>query len=226
MSEGPVLAASLVDLLLATCKRVWLVGIVLGIAGTFRPMACFAVLGFIVLSALRKRWRDAIIVVITSFLVVMGALLAMKLYFGDPFKGVRTYANDPRAYDGKLFLLPFQSIIMTPYWYPPVPKGKIAYVWAHVALVFVGCALSARRFFARDRNGRDVLSFPWLIANSLFALTVGGRWGFQIYPRLQAPSEPALFWAYRKWLPRGLGWWVLIGIAAFAQSVINMSRNN
>lgn len=224
-SEGPMLALTLLGLLLATRQR-WLSGgLLFGMAGLCRPMACFAVVGFLWMAVKRREWRGAVTVAVASLAVVAAALIGMHIYFGNAMKGIQIYANSPRAYGGDLFLWPMESLIMTPFWFPPVSIFKIAMVWGMVLFVAGGCFLTWRRFFKPERSGRDIFSLPWLLGNSLFALFVGGRWGFQIYPRLQIPSEPALFWAYERWLPRRWYWWALIGIASFGECIVVTLRH-
>jgi hypothetical protein len=223
-TEGPMLAFSTLGLLCATRGRPIAGGLLLGIAGVYRPMACFAVLGYACYALSRREYRRAVVVPLLAALVVAAAVLALKHLWGDPLKGARAYANDPTAYGGELLTWPFKSLLLTPL-HQHVARPKLLLVYAHVLLVAVACVLLIRRTIDPARRAPlDLLSLPWLLANTAFVLCVGNVWGFHAFPRFITPAAPAMFHALRSYLPKCRCTWICIGIASFIVAVAIFAR--
>ena len=208
MSEAPLLALTLGGLLAAESVGPAAGGLVLGLAGLVRPMACFAVLGRSLASAARRRWRASLLVPACSAAVVLGGVIVLWLRTGDAFRGVRIYAHAQNTYDGHLFSWPFQSLVQESV-SGRAPLTRILYIWTHVLLALAACgALLVSCLRARKHpDARDLLALPWLVGNTLFVLCIGSYWGFQHFPRFTIPALPALFWAIRGLLPRRGFWW-------------------
>jgi hypothetical protein len=217
-NESPMLACTALGLLAATRGRAVTGGLLLGLAGAYRPMACFAVLGYLAYAACRRDWRRAAVVAVLSAGVVGVALLGMKWIWGDPLKGARVYANHPAGFNGQMFAWPFTSLVFTPFYYR-VKAVKLVLDWAHALLLFAACALLVRRVASQRRTPLDVLSLVWLLGNTLFVLSMGGIWGFMGFPRYIVPGVPPMFAALRPCLPRR-GWiWTLLAAASFVVAV-------
>ena len=228
-SEAPMLALSLAGLAVVLAPdrpRLWhaaVAGVLLGLAGATRPVACFAAAGLIALLISRRRTAHAAVVGGASLAVVVAALLLVRAFFGDAMAGVRTYAADPRAYGGSsMFAPPFWSLLTTPT-RVSIQSAKIAYAYLHALAMLVGLALLAVALVKRrgDDGGLVLLAFVWLAGNSIFALSVGGDWGFHIFPRLLVPALPPLVWAFARlgWLPRPRLWWAYAGVFVLSLAV-------
>lgn len=223
-TEGPMLAFSTLGLLCATRGRPISGGLLLGVAGVYRPMACFAVLGYACYALTRREFRRAVLVPLFSAVVVVAAVLALKHLWGDPLKGARAYANEPTAYGGELLTWPGKSLLLTPL-HQHVARPKLLLVYAHVCLAAVACILLIRRTINPARRAPlDFLSLPWLLVNTAFVLCVGNVWGFHAFPRFIAPAAPAMFDALRRYLPKHWCAWTGIGIASFIVAVAIFAR--
>lgn len=229
-NETPMLALGLIGLLLArnrSLAAVVLGGIALGLAGAVRPMAAFMVIALLAWLAWEKRWRDAAVVAGVSLAVIGLALGGVHFLFGDALEGVKVYAEDDRAYGGQMFTWPGKSLLQTPT-EMAVPKSKLLYVWAHVAMVAAAVSMLTWRAFRR-RETIVMISLVWLALNTLFLLTVGDRWGFQILPRLTLPALPATLFAFaplyrrpgRRWFVAGL---IGLAIASLAVGIVQGTR--
>jgi hypothetical protein len=218
-TEGPMLAFATLGLLCATRGHAALGGLLLGVAGVYRPMACFAVFGYCCHALARREYRRAAIVPLLSAAVVAVAVLGVKHLWGDPLKGARAYVNEPLAFGGELFTWPFKSLITTPL-HQHVGRAKLILVAVHLLLVLTACTLLVRRAINPARRSTlDVLSVPWLLANTLFVLCVGNVHGFHSFPRFLTPAAPPMFDALRRYLPRGWCAWIAIGTASFITGV-------
>ena len=217
MGEAPLLAAVTVGAWAAR-QRSGVGEALLGGGALVRPMACFATAGVAWADWRGRRRAAAVRTAMVAALVFGVGFVAMQAWTGDALAGVRIYATHPGAYNGHLLGWPFQSLLQTPT-REPTTASRLAYVWTHVAVVLAACVLVTRRQFARDRDGRDDLAFPWLVGNTLFVLCIGSAWGFRHFPRFTIPAAPPLFWAVRRWLPRRPGVWVAIGLACAAGAV-------
>src|SRR4051794_16268759 len=82
-AEGPMLALGTLGLLCAVRGRPIAGGLLLGAAGVYRPMACFAVLGYLCYAASRREWRAFWVVGVLSAAVVGVALLGVRWAWGD-----------------------------------------------------------------------------------------------------------------------------------------------
>ena len=213
-NETPMLALALLGVLLAQRKTLAAViggGVLLGLAGVVRPMAAFVVAALLVWMIQQKRWRDGAIVAGVSLLVVAAALGFVQWLLGDALAGVKVYAEDKRAYGGELFTWPGKSLLLTPR-NSDVGTFKLLYVWAHVALLAMSLGLLAWRW-VRTREGLATFALVLFVLNTLFLLTVGDRWGFQILPRLTLPALPAMLFAFTAFYNRP-GRRVFIGAVA------------
>jgi hypothetical protein len=223
MSEAPLLAFTLMGLLLAKNNRLLAGGILLGFAGLIRPMACFAAGGLLISFALERRWRQLIWTALAAAAVVIAGIIAMHLFTGDAFRGVRIYRDSPQAYVGRIFEWPFHSLVTTPL-REHVSPGFISYIYIHVAIVLFACvSLGWRILQLKPRpNPLDLLTFTWLVSNTLFQLCIGSGWGFRHFPRFAIPAQPALFWALHSYAPRQ-NWIWLVGIAGvFVLAVVSV----
>ena len=231
MGEAPTLACVGLALLAArgpdgAWDRWRVAGLLLGVAGLVRPMACFAALGVAVAMDRGHRRRAAMSLLATAAAVVVAGLIVMQLWTGDALQGAHVYATHPGAYGGHLVGWPFQSLLTTP-GREGTPAGRVAYVWAHVAVVLLACFVASRRVWVRRRGGdpRDALMAPWLVGNTLFVLCIGSRWGFAHFPRFTIPAEPALFWTCRAAIPRRpLVWVPVVAIAVVLAAVYGIAR--
>jgi hypothetical protein len=188
-------------------------GLALGYAGLVRPVACFAVLGLLAAFAYRREWRKGLVVGGLAAAVVASGFLVLRLWRGDALEGVKIYAKSKHSFDGELFTWPFESLITTPL-ASPVSPWKIAYVWLVVAFVLGGCVLIARK--ARRLRGSPagdlaLVGAVWLIANTLFVLCMGNKYGFHYFDRHIIVALPPLLWAYSAWLPRHAAAWAVGG---------------
>jgi hypothetical protein len=228
MTEAPLLALSLGGMLLARSgggARAGLSGAILGFGGLVRPVACFAVMGQVVADLLRRRWRPALLAGAIAAAVVFGGVLALHVWTGDVFRGVRVYANNPGAYGGQMFVWPFKSLIFSPLHDPQVSAGRVVYIWAHVLATLAAIAILARRCLRRPSDPLDVLSLIWLVGNTLFVLCIGSYWGFQHFPRFIIPAMPALFWALRGALPNRWYLWAPLFAGVFVMAVLGVNAS-
>jgi len=218
-------------LLLALCLFAFLVGrnaglvclvmagLAFGCAGTVRPVACFAVLGFICHELMHRRvWQPIVIGTIAACVVALAMLIVHRLT-GDALYGIRYYAESDASYRGDLITWPFKSLIFTPY-YEPVSRFKLVYVWIHVVAVFsaVGVLIQHLRSKAADHDEyvMDTSMLVWLVGNTLFVLCVGNKWGLQAFPRFALPALPPMCWAIRRTIPKSIVWAVIPAVASFA----------
>lgn len=237
MSEAPLLAFTLAGLLLTQRNRPLAGGILLGLAGLIRPMACFAVAGALIAAATQRQWRRALIIALSATAVVAAGLLIVHLGTGDALANVRVYRDSPRAYGGALFRPPFYSLLTIPR-LEHVSLGFVTYIYAHVLIVLAACAALAHRTFplkpraqaAGDAPGPsssrpashalNVLTLTWLLSNTLFQLCIGSTWGFRHFPRFAIPAQPALFWALHPYVPRRSWPWCLAAVGIFYLAVV------
>jgi hypothetical protein len=220
MSEAPLLAFTLVGLVLIVGKRHAVFGgILLGFAGLIRPMACFAVVGVMLALLSQRRVREMLISAACAAAIIASGAIALHLLSGDALRGVRIYHNSPRTYGGEIFALPFQSLITTPA-REHVSVGFVVYIYAHVVIVLSACVLLVWRALRRSSTvGLDLLAFGWLAGNTLFQLCIGSGWGFRHFPRFAIPAQPALFWALHPYLPRRAWPWLVAGGGVFYMAV-------
>jgi hypothetical protein len=123
-----------------------------------------------------------------------------------------------------MFAWPFKSLVFTPF-YSAVHPVKFVLVWAHALVLFAACALLIRRVASpQRRTPLDVLSLPWLLANTLFVLCMGGVWGFQGFPRYIIPGVPPMCAALCPWLPRRAWIWTTLTAGSFALAVAAFVR--
>ena len=219
MSEAPLLAFTLSGLLLSERRRPLLGGIALGLAGLVRPMACFAVIGAVLVALRRKRYRDVMALMVTSGAIVLIGLALMNHWRGDALAGARYYATGVGAYNGHLFAWPFESLALTPF-REHISWPRVAYLWGHALIALMACFALIRRYMAGPED-RDALCVPWLLGNTAFSLCVGSIWGFECFHRFLIPALPALLWPLRTFLPRRAVVW--IGVAAICATVAILS---
>lgn len=221
-NEAPMLAFALAGLAVAgrggmTAAGVG--GLLLGVAGIQRPVACFAVLGMMIVLARRRQWAAALLVGFPAAAVVAATMLLVQQWLGDALYGVRFYATSDQSYAGELFAWPMKSLIFTPL-YQPVQVFKLPYVWMHALLAVGGTVLLTWRAWAGERSDRQMLAIIWLGLNTLYVLMIGSDWGFHALPRFLIPALPPLFLAYSGVLPALTGrwritFWVLAAAASF-----------
>jgi hypothetical protein len=235
MSEAPLLAFTLAGLALLrpsgvstsggyeSFSKLILSALLFGVAGLIRPMACFAAFGAIVALLRARRFIPALVITIIAGLVAATGLLFLRHRLGGATESLRVYRDSPRAYGGELFTWPFHSLLRTP-GEDHASVGTIVYIWAHVLLVITACVRLARRALSRSASTPflDNVCAPWLIANLLFVLCIGGVWGFRHFPRFTIPAQPALFWALRDWLPRKKWIWLLMACGLFVFAVFGV----
>jgi hypothetical protein len=207
-------------------------GIVLGLAGLVRPMACFAAGGVMIALLVRRRFNAALTIGVVAANVFLAGVVALHAWTGDALFGARVYASNPGAYGGEMFAWPFKSLIETPA-RGGASIGRVVYIYAHVLLTLVaGSALAARwvRFSvarpeSRSLDPRDAVALPWLAGNTVFVLCVGSHWGFDHFPRFGIPAMPALFWAVRRFLPDRWYLWAALLAAVFVFAVIGVRES-
>ncbi len=236
MSESSLLAFLMVGMLVGGCgslPAVFFGALLIGFSGVIRPMSCFGAAGYITYEFFRGRRLHAIVAAVGAGAVVAASVILMHLWTGDALHGVHVYVSDPKAYNGQLLTWPFHSLIATPFRVdlPYLKRAKILYVWIHVIVTLSGCAIVVGRVLRAKREDRpphalDVLSIPWLVGNTLFVLCVGDKWGFFAFARFIVPALPALFWAYRNYLPSRWWAWVLIALPSMALAVDSVKRMN
>jgi hypothetical protein len=219
-NEAPTVLLSLLGLVLGLRGHPLAAGLAFGAAGVFRPVACFAALGFLASAMGARRYRHAVLCGLTALAVVALAMLLTRARFGSAMASAQTYAGDAAAYGRGIVNWPFESLVMTPL-RQPTAGWKVLYVWAHVAVVLAGCVLLARRWLrvrgAGDSNAVPRWAAPWLLGNTVFVLCVGDQWGFHEFPRFIIPALPPLLWALRGVLlpPATRKWsWAWVAFAA------------
>jgi hypothetical protein len=249
MGEAPLLALIVGGLLLGLVGpvdklRTWrtlAAGVLLGIAGLVRPVACFAVLGLMLADLRQRRFARAASTGALAAAVVGIGLFLLHRAFGDALHGVRVYASSTHAYGGQIFRWPFESLVTVPL-RSQVDPGRVMYIYLHVVLTLVACARLARRALASraeaapgetvervpsPRTGLlDTVAAVWLIGNTLFIVCIGSGvagWGFHHFPRFMLPALPALFWAFRDLLPRRPIFWALIAAALLIPTAMSVS---
>jgi hypothetical protein len=221
ISEAPLLAFTLMGLLLSKKNYPLAGGILLGCAGLIRPMACFAVGGLLISFAIERRWRQLLWTALSAAAVLLAGIIAMHLFTGNAFRGVKIYRDSPQAYVGRIFEWPFHSLLATPR-REHFSAGFIAYIYIHVAIVLFACVSLARRVIQPKPQPLDVLAFTWLLSNTLFQLCIGSGWGFRHFPRFAIPAQPALFWALHPYAPRpNWIWYAGIG-GVFVLAVVSV----
>lgn len=210
-------------------------GIAFGLAGLMRPMACFILAGYVAMAIHRGRWSHALLCTAIAAIVVIAGMGMVAARFGSPFMSLSGYSHQKaygnEAYGDRFFTWPFESLVMTPSRQrdehrdkpdgkiKPVPTWKIAFVWAHVVPVILGCGFALARWFrARPRRERliAIAAVVWLCANTLFVLCIGNRWGFHSFDRFILLALPPLLFSYQRILPARLWIWLIIGILSLA----------
>lgn len=222
-NESPMLAFTLAGLLVARRAGITAAGVgglLVGLGGVQRPMACFALLGWMVVLFRRRQFGAALVMGVAAAAVVGATLAGVQYWFGDALHGVRFYATSDQSYAGELLTWPMKSLIFTPF-YQPVQMFKIPYIWAHVLLTFAGIALLAWQIRAGWGDDRRLLAVIWLSLNTLYVLMIGSDWGFHALPRFLIPGLPPLFYAISTVLPPlknrlALAIWVVAVAASFA----------
>jgi hypothetical protein len=231
MSEAPLLALSLLGLFFTLRRPApLLAGVLFGLGGLVRPMACFAAAGAVVAFAVARRRRAALFTAALAFAVVMAGFGAMHLWTGDGLFAAREYSNNPGAYGGgRVIDWPFKSLLLTPA-SRGASWGKVVYIYAHVAVTFAACGMLALRWIRARRNrvapdSRDAVALPWLTGNTAFVLCVGSYWGFEHFPRFGIPAMPALFWAVRRFLPDRWYLWAALLAAMFCFGALGVRHS-
>jgi hypothetical protein len=201
MSEAVVLLTGIGALLCARRERHAAAGALLGFAAIARPLSLPFGLAYL---AARPRAKG----VLVAAMVIAATILWLWWWSGSPLPGMNVYAHDPRAYgNDHIFNWPFASLVRVPL-QTHVAAWKVAYVWAHVAIVFGGIALL---FCERKDNA---MSLTWLASNTALAVCIGGSWGVHEFHRFIIPALPPLFYAYRNVLPRRTLAWIAIAIVS------------
>lgn len=224
-NESGMLAFSAAGLLLSLNGRPLPGGIAFGIAGIFRPVACFATLGYLLAAIHSRQYRRAAICGASALAVV--ALMTLLLWerFDEPLVTVRAYRQTETAYAQGILDWPLRSLIVTPF-RQPVPAWKVLYVGLHVAVALTACVLAVRKWWCRkavidgaawESTSKQPIALwatPWLLGNTAFVLCVGDQWGFHEFHRFLVPALPPLFWALDRWLPRAAWAWGLVAVAS------------
>jgi hypothetical protein len=218
MSEAPMLALTTGGLALGVSGMAAPAGALLGMAMTVRPVAGFPLAGLLINQLLSGRRREALATSIVAGVVVLGALQWVDWLTGDALHNLRAYADLPGAYAGRIFALPFQSLLQTTL-YGHAPFSRILYIWAHVLLVLGACVLLVLRASAETRaDGLERIAVVWLIGNTLFILCIASGpfgWGFYHFPRFMIPATPPLMWAFRRVLPQSKWFWIALTALMF-----------
>ena len=243
MSEAPLLAFTLTGLLLVHRNHPIAGGLLLGAAGLIRPMACFAAGAWMIHLLVDRRWRQSLKFALPALVVVAIGLLIMHRFTGNAFRGVKIYRDSPQAYVGRIFELPFHSLLTTPR-REHASMGFITYIYIHVAVVLFACASLGSRIAnlligrssagtqgqsgdwcsRKSRHPLALFAFLWLIANTLFQLCIGSGWGFRHFPRFAIPSQPALFFALLPYAPQRKWIWISGGIGVFVLAVVSVGQ--
>lgn len=210
VSEPLMMALMLPGVLLHMRGRSLAGGILLGLAGTVRPMACFAVAGCMLVELIHRRWGRLLKVALPALAIVALAVVGVKLLLGSATQTVQSY-NQASAghWGGSMFSWPFSCLIVGPRLAHPHPAiHHFLHAWGSTVMVLLGCAL-----LLKSRNSDlGPLSIPWLWGNTLFVLCVGGSVGFFCLPRYIIPALPPMFYAYRPWLCRWRWVWPVLAV--------------
>ena len=200
MSEPTLLLFTLLGLMLGERRAPVSAGLLLGFAGVVRPVACFAVIGYLTYLAVRRRWREAMAIGLLSAAIVACGVIGVKLLLGDALRSYHVQSSDHGPYEGQLLTIPFRSLLTTPLIHD-VPPWKTVYTWGCVAFSLLSCFLLLRQWLHASRGKTDSgwlpLAAPWAIGNTGFTLCLGGIWGFHEFHRFMLPALPALLLAYR-----------------------------
>lgn len=228
MSEPTLLAFTLTGLVLVRRRQNAAGGVLLGVAGLIRPMACFAALGAIFEKKV-DNWRSAVTVGGCALAALGSGLLAYHLWSGNALQNVHIYATDQRAYAGQMFTWPFGSLVLTPI-RNHIALWKVAHMWTYVVLTLAACGIVLRDLrlpttSADDRQNLQ-LSAPWLIGNTLFTLCVGHIWGFYQFHRFILVALPPMLWAFRKYFPDRRATWIAIAVASAALGLVGILRSD
>lgn len=231
MTEAPLLALLLCGLILACRGHPLIGGLLIGYGGLVRPVACFALAGYVLYAFwVNKRLAAILTSLAAGAVVAAGILLLHHWTGGNAFRGVNVYANHPGAYNGQLFTWPFHSLIATMFdpKLPYLKTGKIIYVWTHVIIMLSACGLLVWRFTHRKPqcDTGDILALPWVVLNTIFVLCVGSKWGFLAFHRFAIPALPGVFYAFRSWLPRKRWVWAVIAVPSLIIAVDSVRRMN
>jgi hypothetical protein len=219
-SEAMCLLFSMAGLALARRERPIGAGVAFGLGGLFRPVAVFALLGLVAADLRERRVRPAVLATAVSGLVVAAGMAAVWWRFGDALMGLRHY-QDQAAYGGQILTWPLRALITIPLT-TQVPAWKLAFVGAHLAAVLGGCVLAVREWRqAADGPERRLatLAGVWLLANTLYVVSIGGFWGFHDFPRFLIPALPPLFYVYRRFLPVRRWVWLPVGALSVILSI-------
>jgi hypothetical protein len=227
-SEAMCLLGSMAGLVLARRERPLAAGLAFGLAGLFRPVAVFVLLGAVaadLLGGRERRWPRAIAMTTIAGLVVAAGLAAVHWRFGDALMSLRHYRG-AAAYDGQIFTWPFRALVTIPLT-SPVPAWKLAFVAAHLAAVLGGCVLAVRQLRQPEDAPERLLGIAaavWLLANTLYVVSIGGFWGFHDFPRFLVPALPPLFFVYRRILPARAWAWLPLGALSVILSIEPTTR--
>lgn len=225
-SEVMCLLFSMAGLVLARRERPVAAGVAFGLGGLFRPVAVFALLGVAVADLRERRLGRAILTIAFSGLIVAAGLAAVQWRFGDALMSLRQYQDPNVAYGDHLITWPFRSLITIPLT-SHVPAWKLAFVGTHLAAVLGGCVLAVREMWqAADGPERRLATIAgvWLLANTLYVVSIGGFWGFHDFPRFLIPALPPLFFAYRRFLPVRRWVWLPVGALSVILSIEPTTR--
>lgn len=224
MSEAPFMAMTLASLYFGirdNSLRCTLVGgLLAGMAGVIRPMACFAVIGLIAFKWRHRKSSHGIAFGAAAALVVLVAMGIMHLITGNAMRGVQIYSDHDWAYRGEMFSWPFHSIIRTLLAGDQHPL-KVAYILLHVPLALAACVIVGCRWIRSNKEHESLswLCGPWLFGNTLFVLCVGSVWGFLCFQRMILVALPPMIWAFLPILPRSYWAWFGFGCLSFAGAV-------
>jgi 4-amino-4-deoxy-L-arabinose transferase-like glycosyltransferase len=228
-SEVMCLLFSMTGLVLARRERMiyaWIAGVAFGLGGLFRPVAVFALLGVALADLWERRLGRAVLMTALSGLTVAAGLAAVHWRFGDALMSLRQYQDPNMAYGDHLITWPFRSLITIPLT-SQVPAWKLAFVGVHLAAVLGGCVLAVREWRqAADGPERRLATIAgvWLLANTLYVVSIGGFWGFHDFPRFLVPALPPLFFVYRRLLPVRRWVWLPVGALSVILSIEPTTR--
>jgi len=222
MGEAPMLLFALAGLLAGRNQRAITAGIFFGLAMLIRPVAIFALLGWLVDRLAHGHFARAVESAIFATVVgLLGLLLSQHLY-GSALHNVTVYAHSSQAYGGAIFTWPLHSILwMTFFGHPGV--WRWLYISAHPLLAAVAVWL----LWQRPRQAHRPVHVVWLTGNTAFALCVGlgaGNWGFEHLPRFLLPALPPLAMAYSHLLPRRKWPYVLIAVGLLVLSAVQLAH--
>ncbi|HTG35229.1 MAG TPA: hypothetical protein VLB76_20105 [Thermoanaerobaculia bacterium] len=224
-SEVMCLLGSIAGLQLARKDKSLAAGVAFGLGGLFRPVAVFAMFGAVAADLLaERRLRRPTILTAAAGLTVAAGLAAVQWRFGDALMSVRQYTG-AAAYGDHLTTWPFKALITIPLT-SHVPAWKLAFVAAHLIAVLGGCALAVRQWLRAAGPERYLAAVAgvWLLANTLYVVSIGGFWGFHDFPRFLVPALPPLFFVYRRILPARLWAWPAFGALSVILSIEPTTR--